>query len=90
MAKRPSLVTVMDKGAEQKTDAPQPVTAPLEERTQTVTTQRKPGKRRQGWVQLNMYVPEELRIRAKVKALQQDRDLSDIVTELLEVWVEKK
>ncbi len=89
MAKRPSLVTVMDKSGEQKTDAPQPMVAPLEEPTQSVTVQRKPGKRRQGWVQLNNYVPEELRIRAKVKALQQNRDLSDVVTELLKEWVEK-
>jgi hypothetical protein len=87
VAKRPSLATVMDKSAEQMTDAPQPVAAPRDTRTQTVTAQRKPGKRSSGWVQLNSYVPGELRTRAKVKALQQNRDLSDIVTELLEDWV---
>lgn len=88
MAKRPSLVTVMDKGAE-KTDVAQPVTAPLEGQTQAVTAQRKTGKRSLGWVQMNMYVPEELRTKAKVKALQQNCDLSDVVTELLREWVEK-
>lgn len=83
MAKRPSLVNVMDKGS----DAPQTFTASAEDQAQPVPAQRKPGKKKLGWVQLNSYVPEDLRTRAKVKALQQDRDLSDIVTELLEVWV---
>ncbi len=89
MAKRPSLANVMDKGAEPRVETPQPVTPPLEEETQTVTARRKPGKKKLGWVQINMYVPEELRTRAKVKALQEGRDLSDIGKELLEVWIEK-
>lgn len=85
MAKRPSLSNVMDKGAE-RTDAPQPAPALLE--GQTPRGQRKPGKKRLGWVQLNMYVPEELRTKAKVKALQSERDLSEVVTELLEKWID--
>lgn len=83
MAKRPSLANVMDKGS----DAARTVSAAVEDQAQPVTAQRKPGKKKLGWVQLNSYVPENLRTRAKVKALQQDRDLSDIVTELLEEWV---
>lgn len=89
MAKRPSLATVMDKGAEQKTDTSPPVAASSDTQVQPGTAQRKTGKRRLGWAQLNSYVPEELRTRVKVKALQQNRDLSDIVTELLEEWVNR-
>ncbi len=85
MAKRPSLSNVMDKGAE-RANAPQPAPALLDELAPK--GQRKPGKRRLGWVQLNMYVLEELRTKAKVKALQSERDLSEIVTELLEKWVD--
>lgn len=84
MPKRPSLATVMEKGAEQKPDTSRPI-IPQE----PVKAQRKPGKKSLGWVQLNMYVPEELRTRVKIKALQADRDVSDIVTELLEAWVEE-
>lgn len=36
-----------------------------------------------------MYVPEELRTKVKINALQADRDMSDIVTELLEAWVKE-
>ena len=42
-----------------------------------------------GWTQLNVYVPEELRIKAKVEALQEDHDMSDVVTELLTAWAER-
>ena len=88
MAKRPSLVAVMDKGAEQKPDTSRAV-ALQDDQAQAVRTQRKPGKKSLGWVQLNMYVPEELRTKVKIKALQADRDVSDVVTELLEAWAEE-
>ena len=70
----------MDKGTEARTDSTP--AAPAE-------TPRKPGKRSQGWIQLNVYVPETLRTRAKVKALQEGRDVSDVVTELLTAWTEQ-
>ena len=88
MAKRPSLATVMDKGAEQKPDMSRSV-ALQDDQAQAARTQRKPGKKSLGWVQLNMYVPEELRTKVKIKALQADRDVSEIVTELLEAWAEE-
>lgn len=76
MAKKPSLTALMDKGAQSTDDlAPAPSAAP-----------RKVGKR-MGWVQINVYVPEELRAKAKVKALQKGRDLSDVVADLLTTWV---
>ena len=84
MVKRPSLTAVMDKGAEHKVETPKPVAEAV---TQSVTTQRKSGKKSQGWVQLNVYVPEELRTQVKIKALQQGRELSEVATELLEAWV---
>ena len=87
MTKRPSLVAVMDKGAEQKPDTSRAVAQG--DQAQAARTQRKPGKKSLGWVQLNMYVPEELRTKVKIKALQADRDVSDIVTELLEAWVKE-
>ena len=70
MAKRPSLATVMDKGAEQKPDTSLSVTQG--DQAQAARAQRKPGKESLGWVQLNMYVPEELRTKVKIKALQAD------------------
>ena len=88
MSKRPSLTTVMDKGSEQKPDTSRAV-ALQDDQAQAARVQRKPGKRSLGWVQLNMYVPEELRTKVKIKALQADRDVSDVVTELLEAWVEE-
>ncbi len=47
---------------------------------------RKPGKRSLGWVQLNVQVPEDLRTKAKIKALQDGKDLSDVITTLLQKW----
>lgn len=39
-------------------------------------------------VQLNVKVSEELRRAARVKALQEGRDLAEVVRELLREWVE--
>ena len=80
---RPSLSAVMDKGTEARADS-----SPAAPAVATATP-RKSGKRSQGWIQLNVYVPEELRIKVKVKALQEDRDMSDVVTELLTAWTEQ-
>ena len=77
---RPSLSAVMDKGTEARADSSP--AAPVE-------TARKPGKRSQGWIQLNVYLPEDLRTKAKVKALQEGRDMSDVVSELLTAWTEQ-
>lgn len=80
MANRPSLTAVMDKGAQRVEET---VPAP------SGAAERKPGKKRLGWTQLNVYVPEALRTKAKVKALQENRDMSEIVTELLTAWTEQ-
>ena len=79
-AGRPSLTAIIEKNAG---GAAEPAPAPR------AASERKPGKRRMGWSQLNVYVPEELRIKVKVKALQEDRDVSDVVTELLTAWTEQ-
>ncbi len=88
MAKRPSLTAVMDKGAEYN-DAPRLAPASLDDSAQSTKAQRKPGKKRLGWVQISLYIPEELRTKVKMKALQQNRDLTDVVAELLAEWVDK-
>lgn len=81
MAKRPSLSDVIKRDEPQAEEAAKPPTP------QPDASQREPGKRRRGWIQLNVYIPKEIRTAAKVKALQEGRDISDIVTELLEGWV---
>ena len=88
MTKRPSLTAVMDKGVEH-TDALRPAPASLDDSAQSTKAPRKPGKKRLGWVQISLYIPEELRTKVKMKALQQNRDLTDVVAELLEGWVDK-
>lgn len=80
MANRPSLTAIIEKNAG---GAAEPAPAPR------AASERKPGKRRMGWTQLNVYVPEELRTKAKMRALQENRDLSDVVTELLTAWTEQ-
>ena len=76
-SKRPSLGQVMELPAVIPTFADaQPTSA------------RRIGKRSQGWVQLNVLVPKELRQQAKVKALMEERELSEVVAELLRQWVE--
>lgn len=80
---RPSLNKIMDKGSERAAQEQAPA-------SQIPTKpQRREGKRAQGWVQLNTYVPEDLRTRAKIKALQQGKDLSDVVSELLKRWTDE-
>ena len=81
---RPSLGAVMGKSVETVSKGPEVEEQPLH------VTQRRPGKRRQGWVQLNTYVPEELRTKAKIKALKTNQDLSDVITELLESWTQEE
>jgi hypothetical protein len=79
--KRPSLTEVM-KG-------PEP--SPEKERRELLAEAeppRKVGKKRRGWVQLNAYVPEETRTKVKIKALQEGKDLSDVVNELLDKWID--
>jgi len=45
------------------------------------------GKRALGWEQLNVLVPGDVRRAAKAKASQTDRDLSNVVTDLLRQWI---
>jgi len=46
------------------------------------------GKRRGGeHAQLNVLVPEALKREAKIKALREGRELSEVVTELLTAWL---
>lgn len=52
-------------------------------------TSRKPGKKRLGWVQFNTYIPSDLKTEAKIKAMREDVDLSDVVSDLLRKWVQK-
>lgn len=83
---RPSLGDVMGKKPDtqlkSETTVAKAVSPPNE-------PSRKPGKRSLGWVQLNVHVPEALRTQAKIKALQEGEDLSDVVTTLLQTWVSK-
>jgi len=47
----------------------------------------KVSRRAAGHVQLNVLLPANLRKQAKVKALQEDRDLSEVIETLLKKWV---
>lgn len=90
MAKRPSLSTVMEKGTEKPMTPIPPEPAPVTQETAPPPmSNRKPGKKQLGWVQFNTYVPEDLRKQAKIKATREDVDLSDVVSELLQKWVEE-
>jgi predicted HicB family RNase H-like nuclease len=46
-----------------------------------------PQARSRGRIQLNVLIPKTLRMEAKIKAMRQGRDLSDVVEELLTNWV---
>ncbi|MEF2277000.1 hypothetical protein V3W47_01740 [Deinococcus sp. YIM 134068] len=48
------------------------------------STKEKAGK----MVQLNVTVPAELRKAVRLKALQEDRDVAEVVRELLTRWVD--
>lgn len=91
---RPKLTEIMEhnpaseareEAATPKVEFVQPDAARLDGKRE----QRKQGKRSLGWVQLNVQVPEELRTRVKIKALQEGTDVSDVVTALLQNWVKK-
>ena len=79
---RPSLSAIM--GANQpsapanRSAAHAPTPAPK---------RRSVGRRRQGYEQLNVLVPSGLRQAARIKAMQANRDLSDVVSEFLQGWV---
>lgn len=52
---------------------------------QTVTARGRGGKRSDdGFVQLNVFVPKKLRHALKLYAVEQERELSEIVTSLLQ------
>jgi hypothetical protein len=47
------------------------------------------SRRAAGHVQLNVLLPESLRKAAKMQALQEDRDLSEVIEGLLRKWLGK-
>ncbi len=79
MAKqRPKLTDVL-KTAEQS--------ASKQSESVTESKRGRPPKteaKRNKWIQLNIFVPEELRDKLKMQALKEKRDMSDIVVELLQ------
>ena len=79
MAKqRPRLTDVL-KNAEQS--------ASKHSKNETESKRGRPAKqesKRNKWIQLNIFVPEELRDKLKMQALIEKRDMSDIVVEVLE------
>ena len=48
---------------------------------------KEPSRRSAGHVQLNVLLPESLRKAAKLRALQEDRDLSEVIETLLRRWL---
>lgn len=48
---------------------------------------RKIGRRRAGHEQLNVLLPANVRREARVKAMREGRDISDVVTQLLQSWL---
>lgn len=82
--KRPSLAAVM-RTPEDITTTPEPPTPEAKAIGETRKgRQPDPESKRNKWVQLNVFVPEELRDSLKLKSIRQKRDMSDIVVEALE------
>jgi hypothetical protein len=73
---RPSLGAVLGS----KTPAPE-MSRPIHARA--------PGRRKAGCEQLNVLVPVDIKIQAKIRAIKDGRDLSEIVTDLLSRWLEE-
>lgn len=90
MAKRRSLTELRDLALEQEsrpqeqgqTDAPASA-------ARAPGRDRNPAAKRNKWVQLNVFVPEAVRQELKIRALREGRDMSDIVAELLEIYLGK-
>ena len=89
MAKRRSLTELRDLALEQEgrqregpasAEAPAPASHPRAQ-------DRNPAAKRNRWVQLNVFVPKAIRQELKIRALREGRDMSDIVAELLEVYL---
>jgi hypothetical protein len=80
----------MGKSTEKPISTPQPEAIEHEATQPNVEpSNRKPGKKRLGWVQFNTYIPNDLRTEVKIKAVREDVDLSDVVSQLLQEWVQK-
>ena len=98
--KRPALSAILGEGRpiEAATSTPAPValqqaTTSTAKKAQAKVKKPKPAKktsrRAAGHVQLNVLLPESLRKAAKMKALQEDRDLSEVIEGLLRKWLGK-
>lgn len=89
MTKRRSLLEVMEKSLESEVRTPQEEETnqgPVGE-SSTTSKRRARDAKRNKWVQMNVFVPEELRAAFKLQALKEQRDMSDIVTELLNSYL---
>ena len=86
---RPSLTSVMGHPGGGEKSAIPAVAAGSSSPTQATppAQRRKPGRRKQGHLSLLVYVPPELHRALKMKALEESRDMSDIVTELIRKYV---
>ena len=91
MAKRRSLTELRDLALEQEARPQQEESRPgtPAPSTRLRGRDRDPGAKRNKWVQLNVFVPEAVRQELKIRALREGRDMSDIVAELLEVYLGK-
>lgn len=83
--------TLRDAMTRIETPAHEPTHRPARPALRAVSAEavRAEGKRTQGWVQLTILVPADVRQRAKVAAIQAGSDLSTVVTDFLRGWVEK-
>lgn len=89
MPRRRSLTELRDLALEQEAQSREGRVQPDASVPARRSRDRNPGAKRNKWVQLNVFVPEAIRQELKIRALRENRDMSDIVAELLEAYLGK-
>ena len=71
--------------------APPPGAAPVETETREITVRRAVGKRsKDGYTQVSAYIPKGTHLRAKMALLEDGRDFSELVSDLLAEWLDRR
>ena len=86
-SKRPKLGDILR--GEQSTPSPAPILEDTQQgrgEAEVPTVEEKPVEK---MVQLNVTVPPELRRNVRIKALQQGVEVSSVVRELLQEWLDR-
>lgn len=71
--------------------APPSGAAPVETETREITVRRAVGKRsKDGYTQVSAYIPKGTHLRAKMALLEDGRDFSELVSDLLAEWLDRR